>query len=131
MFDDLSDLRDSLLVARLLREEILAAPALPEASARLREEFLAANSSTHGSRRAVEAATSRGRARDFSLVDEDALTELAAAAGSGERRTHAGAPFHGKAAPAPSRIPELTAELIETINSPVAIETWSPPVRAF
>jgi hypothetical protein len=130
MFGDLSDLRDSLLVARLLREEMLAAAVAPEAAARLREEFLAENA-LHGSRRAIGAAMSRGRARDFSVVDEDALTEIAAAAGSGERRAHAGAPFHGKAAPAPSRIPELLAELLETINSPVALETWSPPVRAF
>lgn len=130
MFGDLSDLRDSLLVARLLREEILAAAVAPEAAARLRGEFLAGNAA-HGARRALDVALTRGRVRDFSVVDEEALEAVASAAGSSERRTHPGAPFHGKAAPPPARVDGLLAELLETVNSPVALESWSPPVRAF
>jgi len=130
MFGDLSDLRDSLLVARLLREEILAAAVAPDAAVRLRKEFLAENAA-HASRGAVEKALALGRRRDFSTIERSALSEIAAAAGSGERRKHAGAPFQGKSAPTPSRIDELFDELLDTINSPLAIETWPPPVRAF
>jgi hypothetical protein len=130
MFDDLSDLRDSLLVARFLREEILAAAVAPKAAERLRQDFLAENAA-HGSRRALDTAVALGRKAEFGVVSEEALTSIAAAAGAAAKRSHAGAPFHGKAAPAPSRVPELLAEMLETINSPVALETWSPPVRAF
>ncbi len=59
------------------------------------------------------------------------LAEIAEASGSAERRTHPGVPFHGKAAPPPARVEELLAELLETVNSPTAMETWPAPVRAF
>src|SRR5207247_1349306 len=39
--------------------------------------------------------------------------------------------FHGKPAPPPQEIPDLFAELLETVNSPVALETWPAPARAF
>jgi len=129
MFQKLPDLRDSLLAARFLREEILGQAVLPEPAARLRVEFLRENS-PHGGRKAIEAALVRARA-PVTVVGRDVLTELAAAAGSGEPRSHSGATFHGKAAPAPAEIEELFDELLETVNAPVAVESWPAPVRAF
>src|SRR5256885_241116 len=82
------------------------------AAARLRQGFLRENSAP-GAKKAVEAALARGRAADFGLITEEALVQLAAAVGTGEFRTHAGAPFHGKSAPAPAKIPELLEELLE------------------
>lgn len=130
MFKNLSDLRDALLAVRLIREEILGQPVLPESATRLREGFLRDNSPP-GARRAVEAAIARGRRPGFGAVDAESLAALARELGSAEQRTHGGVPFHGKPAPSPSRIPELLEELLETVNSPTAIESWPAPVRAF
>jgi hypothetical protein len=129
MFQKLPDLRDSLLAARFLREEILGQAVLPEAAARLRAEFLRENS-PHAGKKAIETALVRARA-PVAVVSRDVLKELAAAAGSGETRAHPGATFHGKAAPAPADVEELFDELLETVNSPVAVESWPAPVRAF
>lgn len=130
VFHHLSELRDSLLAARFLREEILGQAVAPEAASRLRARFLAANTPPGGGR-AIEAALVAAQRPGFSLVGRDMLTALAAAAGSAELRTHPGAAFHGKPAPPPAGIPQLLGELIETVNAPVAVESWPAPVRAF
>ena len=129
MFQKLAELRDSLLAARFLREEILGQAVLPDAALRLRREFLRENT-PHGGRRAMEAAMDRGRAPAV-VVSRETLAEIAAAAGSAEPRSHSGATFHGKPAPAASEAAELFDELLETVNSPVAVESWPAPVRAF
>ncbi len=130
MFKSLPDLRDALLAARLVREEILGQPVLPESAARLRESFLRDNSPP-GARRAVEAAVERGRRPGFGIIDANNLAALAEALGSPDVRTHGGVPFHGKPAPSPARVPELVEELLDTVNAPTAIESWPAPVRAF
>jgi hypothetical protein len=129
MFQKLADLRDSLLAARFLREEILGQAVLPEPAARLRAELLRENA-PHGGRKALEAALARAKTPS-PVVTRETLAELAAAAGSGERRTHSGATFHGKAAPSPGAVADLFDELLETVNSPTAVESWPAPARAF
>lgn len=130
MFEHIPDLREPLLTARLLREEILAQPVLPDASERLRSAFLAANAVRPG-RAALDVALEHGRRPGFAAIDREALVAIARAAGGEELRTHPGAAFHGKAAPPPSRVAELLDELLETVNSPTAMESWSAVVRAF
>ena len=130
MFERLPDLREPLLTARLLREEILAETVLPDAASRLRETFLAANSARAG-RAALQAALDHGRRPGFAAIERETLVAVAQAAGGGDLRTHPGSSFHGKAAPAPSRVEELLEELLETVNAPTAMESWSAVVRAF
>ena len=130
MFERLPDLREPLLTARLLREEILSQPVLPDAAARLRETFLAENAARSG-RAALEVALEHGRRPGFAVIERESIVSVARAAGGGELRTHPGAAFHGKSAPVPSRVPELFDELLETVNSPTAMESWSAVVRAF
>lgn len=129
MFQRLDELRDSLFAARMLREEILGQAVAPDAAARLRTAFLRENSAP-GAGAALAVAIARGRTANL-VVGKDVLTEIAAVVGSGDARTHAGATFHGKPAPAPSQVPGLFDELLETVNSPVAVESWPAPVRAF
>ena len=84
MFKSLPELRDSLLAARLIREEILGQPVLPESAARLRESFLRDNSPP-GARRAVEMAILEGRRAGFGVVDAAASERLAATVDRGRR----------------------------------------------
>lgn len=130
MFERLPDLREPLLTARLLREEILAQPLFPDVASRLRRTFLDGNAARPG-RAALEVALGHGRRAGFAVIERTSLTEIASAAGGGELRTHPGAAFHGKAAPPPSRVEELLEELLETVNAPTAMESWSAVVRAF
>jgi hypothetical protein len=130
MLEDLSDLRESLFAVRLLREQALVQPLRPDAAARLRREFLSANA-RGVVEQAVREATAIGRTPGFGRIDEALLRRLAAAAGGSSPRTGPGVPFQGRTAPPAARIPGLLAELLETLQSPVAVETWPAPVRAF
>jgi len=130
MFDRVQELREPLLTARLLREEILAQPVFPDAAARLRRTFLTANAARTG-RETLGVALDLGRRHGSAAIERESLAAIAHAAGGGELRTHPGAAFHGKAAPAPPRVGELLDELLETVNSPTAMESWSAVVRAF
>ena len=104
-------------------------PLPPEAATRLRAAFLRENVSA-AARPAFEAATTRAGGAG-NIVSREVLVEIAAAAGGGGERSHGGVVFHGKPAPAPGGIPELLEELLETVNSPLALESWPAPVRAF
>src|SRR5262245_43311175 len=85
VFGDLSDLRESLLAARLLREEIVAFPAEPRAAARLRDRFRRDN----GGGAALTVALRLARAARTPAVDRAALVEIATAAGGAGQRGHA------------------------------------------
>lgn len=130
MFTRLAELRDALFAARFLREEVHDMPLAPDTGARLREAILADNAAA-APRAALLRAVELGRTADWALVTEEALDALAEASGARGFRTHAGSAFEGKAAPSPSRIPALLGELLETVNSPLAMESWPAPVRAF
>ncbi|MCE9636808.1 MAG: hypothetical protein K8T90_13980 [Planctomycetes bacterium] len=134
MLADLTELRESVFAVRLLREEILATPLRPDAAARLRRVIVARNGDRLPAG-TVAAALSAARATGGGVagvhVDGAWLRTLAEACGGGAVRSGPGVPFHGRAAPPASRVPDLLAEMIETLNSPVAFETWPAPVRAF
>lgn len=129
MFRDLASLREPLLAARLLREEILGTPLPPETTTRLRAALLREGVGA-AARPAFEVAAARA-GDPSSVVTREALVAIAAAAGGGGERSHGGVVFHGKPAPAPGGIGELLDELLETVNSPIALESWPAPVRAF
>ena len=131
MLADLSDLRETLFAIRLVREHVLAMPVRPEARQRVASRVLKANAAPPSSRDLVRAALAVGVASGLGRVDADVLERLAGAAGGAARRTGPGVPFQGRAAPAPNRIDALLAEMLETLNAPVAAETWPPVVRAF
>ncbi len=128
MFTRIASLRESFLTARLLREEILAAPVPPQAARRLRDTFRVENAS--GRNAVVDAALRLGRMPGLVIVDRSHLEALAAAAGSAAPRSSPGVPFRGTAAPPPAHVPGLLGELLETVNAPAAIETWPAPARA-
>ncbi len=127
MFDDLSDLRETLYAARLLREQILVFPVRPDDRARLSAEFLAENGRGRGGPAALELAA---RPLPPSITREH-LASLASACGGRGPRRGPGDAFQGRAAPPPSGVDALVSELLETVNSPVAVESWPPAVRAF
>jgi hypothetical protein len=129
MLDDLSDLRETLFAIRLLREQALDVPLRPDAAKRLRHDLLEANAGKLGTA-GVRAAIEAGRRPGFGRIDATLLASLAAACGDDRPRTGSGVPFQGRAAPAPARTSDLVAEMFETLNSPVAAETWPAPVRA-
>lgn len=128
MLDDLSDLRETLFAIRLLREQIAATPVLPGASDRLRRAVRAVNSRPPLTSAALAAALREG-AGAVGRVDEAFLLRLAPAPGGGRRKSP-GAAFQGRAAPLPARLGELVPEMLDTLNAPVAVETWPPVVRA-
>jgi hypothetical protein len=129
MFDDLSAYRESLLALRLVREEILATAVLPSHAERLRSEFLADNVSAEGEK-AVVIATARGRNPGFTVVGREDIEAVALAAGSASLRTHSGVAFRGRPAPPTRGLSDLVVELLDTVNSPTAVESWPVPVRA-
>jgi hypothetical protein len=131
VFTNLDDLREPLLAARLLREEILATPIPPARRSALDRAYPAAATDSGASCQALVAAARLGGAIDFIEVSRGALDELAAAVGSGAPRTGVGEPFHGQSAPAATAAPALFEELLETVNSPRSLEGWSPVLRAF
>jgi len=127
---DLSPLRETLFAMRLLREEILDAPVSPAERRARSEEFLRENAAGLASPAGLVAAVA-ARETGSGEITETLLGDLARACGSGNPRSGPGEAFHGNPAPSPSRVPGLTRELLETINGPVAMETWAPAVRAF
>lgn len=129
MFESLDDVRESLLAARFLREEVLAIPVRPDGAARLRAEFLRENA---GARQgAMLAAVAAGEDPGFGRVTEEHLRGWAVHLGQQGFRRSAGTPFQGRAAPPPAAVEDLLAEILETVNSPLARETWPVPFRAF
>ena len=137
MLSDMSDLRETLFAARLLREQILAAPLRPDAARRVRTAVLRANMSDEGQGVAEALVISRESVTGSAVgaavgrVNEALLVRLAAACGGARRRTGPGLPFEGRAAPPAARLDALVAELIDTLNAPIAVETWPPIAHAF
>lgn len=146
MLGDLSDLHETLFAMRLLREEILDAPVTRADGAGLSERILSANGRQVPTGSTPTAGSGPGRgsgegvvgvaiglARDLEgpAVAAETLSALAAACGDAAPRRGPGLPVHGTPAPSAARSPALFAELLETINGPVAVEVWPPPVRAF
>ncbi len=132
----LDELREPLFAARLLREETLLAPIRPGTRAALGAETLRANHKLTApgaplSDGVLHATVQQGLAADGAEISEASLRALAETCGDGARRTGPGVPFHGRAAPTAPRVPHLLAEIVQTVSSPVAIEIWPPPARAF
>jgi hypothetical protein len=126
VLEALDSLRETLYAARLLREQIAALPVRPDGAARLRDEFLRENAGARADalRRVVSVPFAGTVTRDF-------LDAVAAAVlGAATPRTGPGASFQRRAAPPPVRVAALVEELLETVNSPVARESWPPPARA-
>ncbi len=128
MFTAVEPLREPLLAARLLREEILRAPVRADARGPLRELVRAASGDAWP---AVRRAAELGVGTDVGVITAGALREIAAAVGPGGRRSGPGEPFHGRPAPAATETERLLGEVLETVNAPRAAEAWSPVVRAF
>lgn len=128
---NLSGLAGSLGAARLLREEIRDAPVLPSGREFLARWFLERNAESPASRPATEQALLRSAQGDGPDVTRPDLEALAAACGGAGPRRGIGEPFQGRAAPLPEEVGGLTVELVDSVNSAVAVESWPPVVRAF
>ena len=131
MIGDLSDLRESLLAARLLREQIAVAPVRPDDRAALAAWVWRENAAAWGGSPCPSVVLCPGAAK----VARPELARLASLLDGGSAnavpRRGPGDAFQGRAAPAPSAVSGLLGELLDTVNAPVAIESWAPPVRAF
>jgi hypothetical protein len=128
MFTTIEPLREPLLAARLVREEILALPVRPDLRTGV-EACIAARAGEAWE--ALRAGARLGSEPAFAEVSRDMLAAVADAAGGGGMRSGPGDAFHGQAAPTPARVPALLDEVLETVNSPKALEGWSPVLRAF
>ena len=128
MLSSIEPLREPLLVARLLREDILSTPVRPDLRDGVRRRLA---SSAGAAWSALGAAAELGSAAGFEMVERRALERIAAAAGGTGLRVGPGVPFHGQVAPPAQRAPGLLAEVLEDVNGPKALESWSPVVRAF
>ncbi len=132
MLQNPAALRDSLRVARLVREELLAAPLRPPDAAALRRAVTAANAVPPVTEAALRCAASAAAADDApGDVTRRHLDTLAAACGDARLRAGPGEPFHGQAAPPPARVGVLLDEILETVNAPRVAEAWDPVARAF
>ncbi len=128
---DLDPLRESLIAARLLREEVLLAPVPPGDRALQRTAILGENGAPPADGRALSEAARLVEEASGPAVGREALDAIAAACGSAGPRRGPGEPFQGRPAPAPREVSGLFDELLETIDAPLAIEGWPPPIRAF
>jgi len=146
MFEHLSALREPLFAARLLREEVLLAPLAPDAAERFRAWCRARNGRSPASGPALALAVEMARDDGLTTVRREHLSRLAeacggGAGGGGALRSGPGDAFQGTPAPpgaGPGRaalggegLAGLLEELLETVNSPLAVEVWPPPARAF
>ncbi len=130
---------EALLAARLLREEILLFPVSPGARAGLVAGVVAENAAraatgsgdVAGAKAALSAARSIAQTWDGLVVTAEQLQQLAAAAGGGGWRMAVGQPFEGRASPPAAGLGALVEDLLERVNSPVSVEAWPPPARAF
>src|SRR5687768_5891436 len=111
MFEDLSDLRETLYAARLLREHILETPVRPDARRALAARFSAENARGRGGPAAL-ALTKEPLPVTITRAD---LTRLAAACGGKGPRRGPGDAFQGRAAPAPEGLDALVEELLDTV----------------
>ena len=127
MFTTIEPLREPLMAARLVREEILAMPIRPGDRAPLQARLVEMSGPA---RPALSLAARIGAAPEFLDVRVDDLRAVAAAVGGGGWRTSTGELFHGQVAPPPGRLPGLLDEILETVNGPKAVEGWSPVLRA-
>jgi hypothetical protein len=112
-----------------LREEILDAPVTPRQRAALAADMVAANAD--GDAEGLEREVADGLSDPGAPLTRPGLEALAARAGASGLRRRRGVPFLGADAPAPNVVPELLDELVETIDSARAAETWAPVVRAY
>lgn len=131
MFTTLDPLREPLLAARLLREEILAMPVPPSRRTSIAADVRVDTAPGAPPSAALAVAARAGSTDDFLSVPRSSLEELAALCGDGALRTREGETFHGRRAPPAAEVPGLLDELLATINSARAIEVWSPVLRAF
>jgi hypothetical protein len=127
MFTTIEPLREPLMAARLVREEIVAMPVRPDDRIGLRRGIAAVAGEAWA---ATLVAARLGASPDFTDVTVEALRAVADAAGGDGWRKAPGTPFHGQAAPPPDRVPRLLDEILETVNAPKAVEGWSPVLRA-
>ena len=131
MFSSIIPLREPLLAARLLREEILAMPTPPSRREAQRARFPRCDGPPSAPSDALSLAAQLGSTEGLAAVSRGALEGVAALTGERALRSGPGEAFHGQPAPPPAEIPALFDEILTTINAPRAHEAWSPVVRAF
>jgi len=131
MFASIEPLREPLLAARLLREEILAMPVPPGRRDALRARYPVRADSRSAPVAALAAGARIGGAAGFLEITREELTEVATLAGATGLRRGGGEPFHGQPAPPPDDVAGLFDEILGTVNAPRAVEGWSPVLRAY